>query len=357
MSRHQYLIKRDENVFEASSWEELCQWAREGRIKLGDEFHTPSTSSWRAVSRDPTLSGLIPKRERLILKRGDQKFGAPDYELIQKWAAQGQVSPEDLIFSSYTQLWARVTDLPSIMKHIPSRIIVKTEERAQRRRQILEGEGGEERVSPVSRENLEEGRPAQAEERPPLDEEVILTNDPSNPPSIILTDSAEAHRTETEEKDTDAAIAPLRPSREDVEKICAPSYDAARLFLILRELRPLERLEGQCKLNSLKLNCADMTKREAIQALHDALQNHINAYLPDEVSAASIGAKPLFQALHRLQDRLMMSLEHVGQVAEERFVVGNENRPKVTPEEALAMQNLQSAFEALVQATKRFKTS
>ena len=104
MSRPGFWIKRGERLFEASSWDMICEWAQSGRIKLNDHYSTPQTRGWREVRRDPTLSGLIPKRERLLLKRGDEEYSAPNYEVIQDWARRGQVSPDDMIYSSYTQL-------------------------------------------------------------------------------------------------------------------------------------------------------------------------------------------------------------------------------------------------------------
>ena len=110
----------------------MCQWAKKGRLKLDDGFMTPETFKWKLVERDPTLSALIPRVERLILKRGEDT--GSNYEFVQSWARKGQVSPEDMIYSSYTQLWARVSDLPSIMEHIPDQVIQQHKEKQKRRK-------------------------------------------------------------------------------------------------------------------------------------------------------------------------------------------------------------------------------
>ena len=133
MSKRGYYLRRGDQIFEGYSWEQLCEWAAQGRIKPDDRFMTPESSTWREVEREPTLISLIPHRERLLLKRGDQTYKASGYEMIQTWAEKGQVSPDDQLYSSYTQLWTRVSELPNIMKHMPQLVLQKFEAKQSRR--------------------------------------------------------------------------------------------------------------------------------------------------------------------------------------------------------------------------------
>lgn len=320
MSRQGYWVKRDEKKFEGSSWETLCQWASQGRLKLSDEFITPENAQWRLVEREPTLSALIPQRERLVLKRGDHTYRAPNYELIQQWASRGQVSPQDLIYSSYTQLWTSVKDLANIMKYIPEEVIKKTADRQARRHGVAEYQVSSFREIDAQ-SKFQDG-----------DEQYI-----------------------DGEGDTEAMIPALQPTPAMVKEVCAPIYDAARLFIVIKDLRPLDRLKGECLLKSLDLDCQGMSKKEALSIILDKMQKHQRAYLANEVSASSIGAVEVYTNLIEFISLLEQGLDIIGSLDDERFVVGNQNRPKMTADEATLMINLHSAVEQMIHAVRVFK--
>ena len=324
MSHEDYWVKRGQKKFQADSWDTLCQWAREGRLKLSDEYKTPENHQWRSIQREPVLSSLIPERERLILKRGEASYRAPNYELIQEWAKRGQVSPEDMVYSSYTQLWTPVSELGTIMKCIPDAVISKLAQKKERRRDLemaLEPQEKNVKLEP----EFSEGNVSTLE----------LNHD--------------------EDKDTDAIIPILKPSAEMIKEICAPIYDTARLFIVIKDLRPLDRIKGECVLKSMKLDCQGMSKQEAFASLIGGLKKHQQFYLGNEVSARSLGAEAIYDKLNEFIQSTELQQHVIGKRAEERFVVGNQNRPKMTPEEASLMINLQTAVEQMIQAVRAFK--
>ena len=163
------------------------------------------------------------------------------------------------------------------------------------------------------------------------------------------------HLYHQDEIDTDAAIESLRPSQSDIQHICAPAYDAARLFLVAQDLRPLDLVPSPTFLSSVKLECGGLDKRSAFSALSKALMLHLNDYLPDTLSARAIGAQDLRKAMTTLIEALNQHEDVIGMISEERFVIGNDNRPKITPEEASVMRELQVHIQQLVRETKRYK--
>ena len=363
MSRQGYWVKRDEKKFEASSWETLCQWASQGRLKLSDEFITPENAQWRLVEREPTLSALIPQRERLVLKRGDHTYRAPNYELIQQWASRGQVSPEDLIYSSYTQLWTSVNDLANIMKYIPEEVIKKTADRQTRRRGVAEYQGSSFREIDSQSDFQGGDESVQAKTllaTSRLKQEQQPLYEPSESASANMSNDGEVEAHDHEqyidgESDTEAMIPALQPSPAMIKELCAPIYDAARLFIVIKDLRPLDRLKGECLLKSLELDCQGMSKKEALSITLDKMQKHQREYLANEVSASSIGAVAVFKNLIEFISLLEQGLDIVGSLDDERFVVGNQNRPKMTADEATLMINLHSAVEQMIHAVRLFK--
>lgn len=326
MSQRGYFIRREEKSFQASSWEQLCDWASSGRVKPDDDFMTPESSQWRQVKREPTLSILIPHSERLLLKRGDQTYKAQSNEMLQEWAAKGQVSPDDLVYSTYTQLWTRVSDLPSLMNCIPELVHEKMRERQ------------------IRRHNVSLLTPHQSHPMNASNDHDLLQDESES----VVNDSKSTHYGES----TDSI---LQLSAQSLQQICAPLYDTARLFIVIKELRPLDRLNGECKLSSLHIDCQGMNKHEALTALRDGLISHQREFFPDETSARSIGALSVYEALHDFLNTLDDGLPHVGHLDESRFVVGNQNRPKMSAEESTLMINLHSCIEQMISAVRNFK--
>ena len=507
MSRPGFWIKRGERLFEASSWDMICEWAQAGRLKLNDQYSTPQTRELREVRRDPTLSGLIPKRERLLLKRGDREYSAPNYEVIQDWARRGQVSPDDMIYSSYTQLWARVSDLPSITQLIPEYVIKLNDERSLRRGSINKSFNHDTSTSsmpePTSKTltdvlasqsatqvdhqtsdpdiDLAESRDRsrdlsssfhQQSTHPPqkkapvdmlqfnhaeINEEIDnLLNDielidfelderddepyvddllnhfkqadnQAHTPDLNdghqdvqsdheddrsgqlsnykpsdkideehadeqadepsrdmgyqpddenykesgeqaegqgrMYDAAQNFQQDHEppldgsEMATEILLPHLRPSPQDIKSICAPFYDTARLFIAIKDLRPLDTIPEGSVLQSLDLNCQGLSKKEAMRTLRQKLSQHAEAYLSDEVSAITLGAIELYQAQNRLIELLIEVDPYIGQISQERFVIGNANRPKMTSKEAEAMLNMHSCVEHLIRCVKNYKNN
>lgn len=330
MSHEDYWVKRGQKKFQADSWDTLCQWARDGRLKLSDEYKTPENSQWRSIEREPILSSLIPERERLILKRGDVTYRAPNYELIQEWAKRGQVSPEDMVYSSYTQLWTSVSELDTIMKCIPATVITKLAQNKQRRSHLeMALEPQHQKIEAQESETADKG--------------------------LKGLDSGSSHQIADEDKETDAIVPVLKPSSNMVQEICAPIYDAARLFIVIKDLRPLDRIKGDCVLKSMGLDCQGMSKEEAFTALILGLKKHQQNYLSNEVSARSLGAGNIYEQLQQFIKSIEQQQHVIGNLAEERFVIGNQNRPKMTPEEASLMIYLQTVVEQMIKAVRAFK--
>ena len=63
--------------------------------------------------------------------------------------------------------------------------------------------------------------------------------------------------------------------------------------------------------------------------------------------------------LHAAQGQLIELLSevdpYIGVVSEERFVIGNENRPKMTSQEAESMLRMHACIEQLIRCTKKYK--
>ncbi len=333
MSHDGYWVRREQKKFQANSWDTLCQWAREGRLKLTDEYKTPESPQWRLVQRDPMLSSMIPEREQLILKRGDATYRAPNYELIQEWAKKGQVSPDDMVYSNYTQLWTAVSEIEAIMQCIPQLVITKLEQKKARRKN-LEFALDDHQQTEVSVKVVQE---------------VDLDSEEQQ------TEEQQTEEQQTEEQQTDAIIPILKPSSAIIQEICAPIYDVARLFLVIKDLRPLDRIKGECLLKSLKLDCQGMSKKEAFSEAILALKKHQELYLSNELSARSLGADEVFQTLMSFIESIEQEQDVIGNLDEERFVVGNQNRPKMTPDEASLMIKLQTIVEQMIQAVRAFK--
>ncbi|MAD61660.1 MAG: hypothetical protein CMH49_09170 [Myxococcales bacterium] len=344
MSHEDYWVKRGQKKFQADSWDTLCQWAREGRLKLSDEYKTPESHQWRSIQREPVLSSLMPERERLILKRGEASYRAPNYELIQEWAKRGQVSPEDMVYSSYTQLWTPVSELGTIMKCIPDAVMAKLAQKKERRRDL-------EMALEPQEKNLTRDTDSPKKDVSTESQEKNVKLEPDSPKK----DVSILELNNDEDKDTDAMIPILKPSAEIIKEICAPIYDTARLFIVIKDLRPLDRIKGECLLKSMKLDCQGMSKQEAFASLIEGLKKHQQFYLGNEVSARSLGAEAIYDQLNGFIKCTEQRQHVIGKRAEERFVVGNQNRPKMTSEEASLMINLQTAVEQMIQAVRAFK--
>ena len=107
----------------------------------------------------------------------------------------------------------------------------------------------------------------------------------------------------------------------------------------------------------MSIDCQGMNKQEAFGHVLKGLQVHKQAYLVNETSANSLGALQLYSSLSDFMKQLEIGLPIIGKLDEIRFVVGNQNKPKISPEEAALMLSLHSAVEQMVYAVRQFKQS
>jgi hypothetical protein len=154
---------------------------------------------------------------------------------------------------------------------------------------------------------------------------------------------------------TETLLPKISFDQPDTTTLCAPFYDTARLFITIKDLRPLDKIQGESWLNSLDLNCQGMSKKEALSILRDKLSHHRDLYLPDEASALALGAHDLYLAQAQLIELLIEVEPYIGEMSDERFVIGNNNRPKMTSQEADAMLKMHSCVEQLIRCAKNYK--
>ena len=148
-------------------------------------------------------------------------------------------------------------------------------------------------------------------------------------------------------------------SRGGIKVILDPYYDAARLFLVAREMRPLDYVQGRCDVPSFNMEFEGQDKKKVFQAMSQCLSEHLMA-IKNKVKTLKSSTivttlTPLLTAAEALQRSIDDSIDVIGRIGPERIVVGNQNRPKMTAEEVNAMAHIYTNFGGVISAANVLK--
>ncbi len=156
----------------------------------------------------------------------------------------------------------------------------------------------------------------------------------------------------------EAAAAPAGPAPADDVRftdrlgLMKPFYDAARVFVVTRDLRPGELLETSCRMPGVVDDFLGTAKRAIYHRVTDVLQGHLERVVrparaemrPDELP----GFERMLDRAEQFVGILDGARDLIGKKPPERVVIGNQGRPKMTPEEEQVVQRLDKALKALI---------
>jgi hypothetical protein len=127
-------------------------------------------------------------------------------------------------------------------------------------------------------------------------------------------------------------------------------YALARVFVVTRDLRPGEVFEAEARLEGTDF--LGQAKSAIFGTLSLRMRDHIdNTVKParDKMKPNEIpGYELMLERSEELAGCFEESLKDIGKKPPERFVVGNQNRPKLSPEEESSMLALDAAFKGLI---------
>jgi hypothetical protein len=131
-----------------------------------------------------------------------------------------------------------------------------------------------------------------------------------------------------------------------------PFYDFARVFVVTRDLRPGELLETTCRMPGVDEDFLGTAKRAIFHQVGDVLTRHLDDTVrparprlrDDELP----GYERMLERAVTLIDLLVEGREVIGRKPPERVVIGNQGRPKMTPEEEQLITKLDKSLKALI---------
>ena len=304
-----FLIQRGEERYQALGEEQLIAWAREGRVQSGDLLFVPAHGAWQAAESYPPLTQLLLERSPYLIQRGTQRYPVPSIELLQEWLDEGRIAEDDQVWSAAAGRSFTALELSGLSLQQRQGEGTRQETPALEQRAPLQG--SEAPAAPEARTSsrvAEEIKQLQAESAP----------EPPAPPP-----------------EPGARAAPARSIR--------PLYDAVRVFVAARTLRPGERLARPARLSPEGPSLEGEEKR----TIFERLIAHLEAQraLPlDEAQRAQ---------LEQLIELLKAGLPQIGARPPERLVVGHGNAPMMCFEERALMEELHQALGALIRLGQR----
>jgi hypothetical protein len=391
-----YILRRDGRDYQAPDLETLRAWARDGRVLPGDMVYSPRYQSWYRARDLRELRSVLPSqepaprssaRQQFWLRKGDQNYATDSLETILRWASEGNIDPDDYIYHPSYGKWFRAGDSPQLASRFPSHF--------KQRNEAYGREGGEEATSEradsvartavdlpaeqIRQALLERLKPAvgPGEVPEPRDTRPVMQSDLASIPqdAIQLRDTeaqpelpaAQPERAEEGPEEAAEVVedAPHPPAMEvdrdarfnDRFGAMKLFYDCARVFVVTRDLRPGEVLETDCSLASTGDAFRSRSKREIYATLAERMKTHLEGKLAEIGTSLPANERPGY---HLLLSRIEVLLEAmrkadpvIGQKPPERFIIGNQGRPKMTPAEEEAMLKIDAALTGVISARKR----
>ncbi len=126
-----YILRRDGRDYQAPDLDTLRQWARDGRVLPTDMVYSPQFQNWyrardlrqlKEVLPPPAAAAPAPAPQQFWLRKGDQNYAADSLEVILRWAAEGNIHPDDYIYHPAYSKWFRAGDSPQLVSRLPSHI-------------------------------------------------------------------------------------------------------------------------------------------------------------------------------------------------------------------------------------------
>ncbi|MEZ4434132.1 MAG: hypothetical protein R3F65_17140 [bacterium] len=131
-----YILRRDGRDYQAPDLETMRQWAQDGRVLPTDMVFSPRYQSWYRARDLRELRDVLPQAEtaasmpppvarppqQFWVRKGDRNYVADSLQTILEWAANGNISPDDLIYHPTYGKWFRAGDSPQLASRFPAHL-------------------------------------------------------------------------------------------------------------------------------------------------------------------------------------------------------------------------------------------
>lgn len=445
-----YMIQRQGQCYEAANFSILATWIKHGRIKQEDLIKTPHDSEWKLITDIPELIVLFPQNENLLIRRGEQVYKAPHFNLIKEWAKVGKVTASDHIYFPSKSKWISVgsfTELVELIVHSDSPPALAKDELHHVHNKpatvanskalpiiispipVLKSNLSSSSVAVLNKKNTSPVNQVSSGDQDVVPLVLNNTNSTENLPDkdhiniqddklnignslTVITDQesmVEALPTATawglsssilskfdqsmldhesaslkrekipslslehrhiktpsvaspmiQPTDIIEQVTPILNSsinQNELNDIYQYFYDFARLFMICKDMRPLELLQGTCLVPTLQQNLESMEKKKIFELVYQHLLNHIQPQLTQLFSTYTQHdtLKNLHQTSQHLLHYFEAGLGCIGSIGIDRIVIGNQNRPKMTAEEEKCMIDLHHLIKQVLSIIKQMK--
>ncbi len=198
-------------------------------------------------------------------------------------------------------------------------------------------------------------RPGGLGERKPDGDARAPVRPPPPPPEALGSEPTAAMQ---DAPPTDAA-APIDEDARFVDRtgVMKLFYDVARAYVVTKDLRPGELLETACKLPTTNDSFLGQGKKPIYMTLRKRIDEHIAGPLAAIAADLEPSNRPgyalLMHRAHELAAVLAEGERVIGQKGPDRVVVGNQGRPKMSPEEADVMLRIDAALKGLISVRDR----
>ena len=155
-----------------------------------------------------------------------------------------------------------------------------------------------------------------------------------------------------------AAEAPATPALDEDARfvdrlgIMKPFYDFAKVFVFTRDLRPGELLESSCVFGASNEDFLGRAKVAIYKRLTQLMRAHVEGPLAQVSTQLTPDERPGYALLCARAATLLEAMErveaYIGKKPPERVVVGNQGRPKMSPEEEAGIIEIDSALKRLI---------
>ncbi|MGK0361926.1 MAG: hypothetical protein ACI9U2_004246, partial [Bradymonadia bacterium] len=129
--KQSYILRREGRDYQSPDLETLQSWARDGRVLPADMVYSPRYQSWyrardlrelRAYLPSPETAQKATARQQFWLRKGDQNYATDSLETILRWAAEGNIDPDDYIYHPSYGKWFRAGDSPQLASRFPAHL-------------------------------------------------------------------------------------------------------------------------------------------------------------------------------------------------------------------------------------------
>ncbi|MFN3202159.1 MAG: hypothetical protein ACE366_27395 [Bradymonadia bacterium] len=349
--------------------------------------------------------------QQFWLRKGDKNYPADSLETVLKWASAGNINPDDLIFHPAYGKWFRAGDSPQLVSRFPAQqraassgawagqSLGATAELAAKSFGAEVGapsapakpaEGSDSIAETVMELNVvtpgptggavaaddlkapsapaeapaapeAPSPPTAAAEPPSAPDETPQSESQNKPQAAPEPAPSEAPEAPAAEEVSDEAGAPEfegePPRYVDRKGLMKPFYHVARAFVMTRDMRPGETLEGSCVLPGTERDFKGEEKRPIYDALSAYVLEHLDGALESARAEHSKEEMPAFEALvsrgQALHAALVAASTAIGASVPERVVIGNSNRPKMSPDENASMMEIDQRLKGVISLKAR----